>query len=62
MKFNWAMVFEAESQDIYNRTWRDTAIPAEVTHTIIHYFWPEETFSRELPKYSSPNFFEEKRV
>lgn len=58
VKFNWAMVFRADSQDHHAKTWREIPIPAEVTHMVLHYLWPEETFMRELPRYPPPRFFE----
>ena len=58
VKFNWAMLFESSSQDKFNKTWRELKMPPEVTHMILHYFWPETAFIRELPRYPPPHFFD----
>jgi hypothetical protein len=58
VKFNWCFIHRVDSQEQYHRTWRDLAMPAEVTHQVIHYFWPEKSFTRELPKYPQKHFFD----
>ena len=57
-RFNWAFIFEVTDPEQYHRLSRDTAIPIEVTHAIVHYFWPEKSFTRELPRYPPTHFFE----
>lgn len=58
VKFNWAMIHEAETQERYQRTWRNLTIPTEVTHQVIHYLWPDKSFTRELPKYPPTHFLD----
>ncbi|MCW4049739.1 MAG: hypothetical protein NWE89_08380 [Candidatus Bathyarchaeota archaeon] len=58
LKFNWSMVHEVHDQAHYHRTWQGLTIPAEVTHQVIHYFWPDKSFTRELPRYPPTHFFE----
>lgn len=59
IKFNWALIQEAPSQQHYHKTWENLTMPAEVTHQVIHYFWPDKSFTRDLPMYPPPHFFEE---
>ena len=42
----------------YSKTWRNLKMPAEVTPQVIHYFWPDESFRRELPKYPPTHFLD----
>ena len=58
VKFNWCFIHEVDSQEQYIRTMRSLTMPAEVTHQVIHYFWPDRSFTRELPKYPPQHFFE----
>ena len=57
MKFNWSYIFRVENQEHYQRLWRNLTMPAEVTHAIIHYFWPDKSFMRDLPRYPPAHFF-----
>jgi len=47
-----------DSQEQYTRVMRGLTMPAEVTHQVIHYFWSERSFTRELPKYPPQHFFD----
>ncbi|MBN1682057.1 hypothetical protein JW865_00705 [Candidatus Bathyarchaeota archaeon] len=58
VRFNWAFIYEAGSQEHYHKIWKDLVIPIEVTHIVTHYFWPETSFQRDLPKYPPAHFFE----
>lgn len=58
VKFNWAFMCNCEGQEHYHRMLRELRMPAEVTHAVIHYFWPEKTFLRDLPKYPPAHFIE----
>ena len=58
VKFNWSLIHEVKSQEHYNKTWQNLAMPVEVTHQVIHYFWPDKSFERELPRYPPPHFLE----
>jgi len=58
VKFNWSIIHEVRSQEEYSKTWRNLKMPAEVTHQVIHYFWPDESFRRELPKYPPTHFLD----
>jgi hypothetical protein len=42
----------------YSKTWMNLKMPAEVTPQVIHYFWPDESFRRELPKYPPTHFLD----
>jgi hypothetical protein len=58
VKFNWAIIQEVNSQEHYHKTWSDLTMPMEVTHQVIHYFWADKSFTRDLSKYPPQHFFE----
>ena len=58
VKFNWCFIHNVKSQEHYHRAWSELGIPVEVTYSVIHYFWPEESFRRDLPKYPPAHFLE----
>ena len=58
VKFNWSIIHEVTSQEQYHMTWQSLKMPVEVTHQVIHYFWPEKSFEREMPRYPPKHFLE----
>jgi hypothetical protein len=58
VKFNLCFIHEVDTQERYHRMWSGLTMPAEVTHQVIHYFWPDRSFARELPRYPPTHFFD----
>jgi hypothetical protein len=56
VKFNWAFIYRVHDQEHFQRARRSLTMPAEVIHAVINYYWPDESFTRDLPKYPPTHF------
>lgn len=57
IKFNWAFIYKVQDQEHFQRARRNIKMPAEVTHAVINYYWPDESFMQDLPSYPPTHFF-----